>query len=311
MALAASADVSSEGKRVQVPVALHKGLHGIETCVSNYRRLRREPVEGEGPLGSLEIVYGFSLADQVLVLAQCECGEPVSFGVNPRSKAWKSMASPPAPQPVRPSQASRPEPNPVERPFLIAANDAQVLLYSLRERRSLAADGLDFGNQSVEVNGLTDKSHDLEFSRVLSYLKPRREDQSGDSCQFRIGLLATPELPAIHERHHQIEKDDAGRLVFFQIIERLLAVGGLHDEIPLVTEHQFQDISDSGIILDYQNGFRSSFGYVMGVRGAHRFLGGKLMAHLGSFRSNIAFSPQVLERAIRSGGIERNPSKPK
>ena len=63
----------------------------------------------------------------------------------------------------------------------------------------------------------------------------------------RVDLV--DELPAVHHRHHQIEKDD-GRPLARQHVERFPAVGGHQDSVALGRETKCERLQNVWIVVD-------------------------------------------------------------
>ena len=72
------------------------------------------------------------------------------------------------------------------------------------------------------------------------------------------GLRLT-ELPSIHDRHHQIEQDDACRYAGLEPFERHLAVLGALDVVTLQFEKTSQHLTRIEIILDDEDGRAHEF----------------------------------------------------
>ena len=66
----------------------------------------------------------------------------------------------------------------------------------------------------------------------------------------RVFDLAAAELPAVHDRHHQVEHDDAGIGALRRIVQRLAAVGCEFDVVALELQELRQHLARVHVILD-------------------------------------------------------------
>src|SRR6266542_5459423 len=74
------------------------------------------------------------------------------------------------------------------------------------------------------------------------------DDDDRDVADGRIELLLGPELPAVHDRHHEIEQDDVGVLAASRG-QGLATVGRRADLVALDLEDLRERLADSGVVL--------------------------------------------------------------
>ena len=70
--------------------------------------------------------------------------------------------------------------------------------------------------------------------------------------ELGVALLPAPKLPPVHDRHHQVEEDDAGGLSAVEVDERLLPVGGGDSAVPFILEELAKGIPDVLVIIDHK-----------------------------------------------------------
>src|SRR5690606_20010185 len=71
--------------------------------------------------------------------------------------------------------------------------------------------------------------------------------------QRGIGLDLASQLPAIHDRHHQVEQDDAGLVAGAQLLEGVPAVDGGADLMTFELERYSHHLADVVVVLNYQD----------------------------------------------------------
>jgi hypothetical protein len=65
--------------------------------------------------------------------------------------------------------------------------------------------------------------------------------------------LCAPELPAVHDRHHQVEQNEAGGRPCVEAFERVAPVPGLHDRVAVHFEQQRQRLAHVAVVVGDQH----------------------------------------------------------
>ena len=77
---------------------------------------------------------------------------------------------------------------------------------------------------------------------------------SGMSAISASCFCSLPELPAVHDRHHQVQQDHArARVGGLEVVERLASVADARDLVALVLQHLAQRIANVRIVVDHQD----------------------------------------------------------
>src|SRR6476619_7126022 len=88
-----------------------------------------------------------------------------------------------------------------------------------------------------------------EGLRLLDGAPVRRHDHDRDRLQLRVAELLRPELPAVHDRHHEVQKDDA-RALGAGLLESDLTVFGRPGRVPRVREYRADAVAQSRVVFD-------------------------------------------------------------
>ena len=113
---------------------------------------------------------------------------------------------------------------------------------------AMLADQLE---QPIEVERFLEKRDAVEIRRAR--LIERRQDNHWHVGQRRIPLLAPPELPAVHHRHHEIEQDHVRAIAVTQIFEGVAAVGHRGGMKPLESQQLRHHVAQVRIVFDDQH----------------------------------------------------------
>ena len=84
----------------------------------------------------------------------------------------------------------------------------------------------------------------------------RRDDQHGNGREAGIPLLLDPELPAVHDRHHEIEEDGVGALSGPKMLQRLEPVRAGARVVALVAEKSEERLPNVRVVFDDEDRFR-------------------------------------------------------
>src|SRR3989442_841021 len=117
---------------------------------------------------------------------------------------------------------------------------------------SAGGDGLDLGDELAQVERFLDHVGGVHLARVILEVARRREQDDRYVLVSRLQLVR--ELPAVHDRHHEIEDDDV-RAERPQQAERLFAIGGRDDLEPLIGERGEEKLPKIGIVVDHHDAF--------------------------------------------------------
>src|SRR5262245_34140232 len=66
------------------------------------------------------------------------------------------------------------------------------------------------GEERFEIDRLAQKSSGREFGRLLATQWHRGKNEHRDVRESCVGKLRRPELPAVHDRHHEVKEDEGG-----------------------------------------------------------------------------------------------------
>ena len=145
------------------------------------------------------------------------------------------------------------KPLPVDGPFDSAA--LSFVLHCLRGPQ---------GNKAVAIRNIADvlEPHGVLFGGTVLGLEERRVPRAvvhprnhDDRNAAQVGVLAlrVPELPAGHDRHHQVEQDDVRPASAPQPAERLEAVARALDFVALALEKRRERTQKDGVVFDQQD----------------------------------------------------------
>jgi hypothetical protein len=86
-------------------------------------------------------------------------------------------------------------------------------------------------------------------------LEVAREDDHRDDRQGGLRGVRLQERPSVHDGHHQVEQDEARRVVAAQRqdLQRAVAVLGERDAVTLVAQHLDERAADPGVVVDDQD----------------------------------------------------------
>src|SRR5262245_22244684 len=104
---------------------------------------------------------------------------------------------------------------------------------------------------ALELQGLREDS--LGGDRACAAFAGRRDYHDRNRRPARIVLLPAAELPPVHDRHHQVEEDDAGGLARVEVDESLLAVRRRHNAVAFVFQELAKGVSDVAVVVDHQH----------------------------------------------------------
>jgi hypothetical protein len=139
--------------------------------------------------------------------------------------------------------------------------DRQVMALTGFRRRSGAwpwpsssAKALDYGKQSLPVEGLGHKSRGPVLNGFLRSIVERGEHHHGHVGECPISALLGTELPTIHHRHHEVEQNQSRQAfgVTHQV-KRLAAISGALHFVPQPREHFCKCFTLAALILDDEN----------------------------------------------------------
>src|SRR5204862_1190135 len=106
--------------------------------------------------------------------------------------------------------------------------------------------------ETIEIERFFQKRRRLEV--VRAGLVERRQHNRWHERQDGIGLLDAPELPAVHDRHHQVEQDDVRRVSGREIAQRFFAVGHGCAVKAFKREQLCHHLPQVGVVLHDQHG---------------------------------------------------------
>ena len=114
---------------------------------------------------------------------------------------------------------------------------------------AVAADKLE---EPIEVERLLQKRRAAEIGRAR--VVDGRQNDHRHAGQRGIFPLAPAELPAVHDRHHEIKQDEIGWVATLQILEGIAAIGhGLGPEA-FEGEQLGHHVAQVGVVFDDQDG---------------------------------------------------------
>ena len=108
---------------------------------------------------------------------------------------------------------------------------------------------LDRFEQVLHVHGLLEVAGGAQGGGLLLHVAVGGQDDDGDRGQAGILDLLAPKLPAVHDRHHQVEKDEVGMGAGPEQAQRLLPVGGAEDAEPFGPQDHPQGFAGRGVVL--------------------------------------------------------------
>lgn len=90
---------------------------------------------------------------------------------------------------------------------------------------------------------------------LLRGKRVRRDQDYGNGCKGGVLELLRAKLSAIHDGHHQIEKDQAGRgKAVSKQVKRLLAIPGGYHPVAFILERLHHRPSNVVVVVHHQNG---------------------------------------------------------
>ncbi len=84
------------------------------------------------------------------------------------------------------------------------------------------------------------------------------DDANGHARQCLVRLHCRHDLPPIHDGHHEVEDDDAWRLLA-HLVERLDAVLGLLDVVTSVRDCLCDDLAEGLVVIYYKDAAHVAF----------------------------------------------------
>jgi len=119
---------------------------------------------------------------------------------------------------------------------------------------SASAKALDYGKQSLPVEGLGHKGGGPVLDGFFGSIVQRGEYHHGDVGECPIPALLGTELPTIHHRHHEVEQNQSRQaLRATHQFKRLAAISGALHFVPQSREHFRKCFTLAGLILDDEN----------------------------------------------------------
>jgi hypothetical protein len=140
-------------------------------------------------------------------------------------------------------------------------------------------DPADRAEQRIGAEGLAQIGLGVDGRRLRAAVGRHR--QHGNPRQPRIALLNGAELPAVHDRHPQVEHDEIGRAAGAELLQRLASVLRGRHGVPFLFQDPPQRLPDTVIVLDEENALTRGLGPARApsLRLLRRF-GGGLPHHL-------------------------------
>src|SRR5688572_24860142 len=117
-------------------------------------------------------------------------------------------------------------------------------------RRAMPSDNF---KQLTVADRLPDIAPCSELPRLLTYIPVRRDDDHRNRGEAGVLGLGRTELRAVHDRHHEVQEDEAGMKPVTKPVERLPAVFGARHGITFILQDVAQTFRDIGVIIDDQH----------------------------------------------------------
>ena len=107
--------------------------------------------------------------------------------------------------------------------------------------------------EMIEIHRFLQELGDAQVRRCPGQVGARGQHEDGNRCQIGVTQLFLTKLPAVHDRHQEVQDDEVDRRAGAQKGQCLLAVGRGHREAVRRFHGHDQPFADHGVILDHQD----------------------------------------------------------
>src|SRR6266536_2764814 len=138
-----------------------------------------------------------------------------------------------------------------QRPSSIRPVSGGLLL----RRRSLVlfgrgAEPADDGKQERKIQWLGEQGGGLQPGHLFARVTPGGDENHGNLREVGVALLKHPKLPAVDDRHRQIEQDHVRAVPLLQTVDRLEAVAGAQEVVSFVDEDLPERLEQGRVVFD-------------------------------------------------------------
>lgn len=107
--------------------------------------------------------------------------------------------------------------------------------------------------ESVEVEGLREYLHPLQFRRPPLLIADSRQDKNRNRGPHRVSAALREELPSVHDRHIKIENDPVNGCLRMQVGKSVETITRIPDVVSHVRQQQRHRIAEIVVIVHEEN----------------------------------------------------------
>src|SRR6266540_6199552 len=112
------------------------------------------------------------------------------------------------------------------------------------------AEPADEGKQERKIQRLGEQGGGLQPGHFFARVTPGCDEDHGNLREVGVALLKHPELPAVDDRHREIEQDHVRAVSLLQAVDRLEAVAGAQEIVSFVHENLRERLAQGRVVLD-------------------------------------------------------------